>query len=78
MTDGMTEEVNDCVDYLRTGGMGETFGLADMARQMGEPKVQMDTSMALALCFLANKALDQIEAEMKAGWPGPRFGQVPQ
>jgi hypothetical protein len=41
----MTEAIEDVVDYLRTGGMGEVIGLTDLARQMKEPKVQMDTDM---------------------------------
>lgn len=48
----METEIDEAVKYLKDGGLGEVFGLADMTRQMNGPKVQMDTSMALALCLL--------------------------
>ncbi len=47
-------------EYLETGGLGETLGLAYMARDMGEPKVQMDTGMAVALCLMASEAVGSI------------------
>lgn len=71
----MTEAVEDVVDYLRTGGMGEVIGLTDLARQMKEPKVQMDTDMAMALCLLASEALDQREAALKAGMSEAPLGR---
>ena len=45
--------VAEATEYLRTGGIGEVIGLADMAFTMGHPKIQMDTDMALALAVLA-------------------------
>ena len=39
--------------YLRDGGIGEVYGLADLAMRLGQQKVQMDTDMAIALCRLA-------------------------
>jgi len=65
----MTDTVEDVLDYLRSGGMGEVIGLTDMARQMKEPKVQMGTDMAMALCLLASEALDEREKFLRAGFP---------
>lgn len=45
----------DAMRYLLTGGLGEVIGLADMARNMNWPKVQMNTDMAMALCTLAGR-----------------------
>lgn len=61
----MTERANDnipadiasALQYLRTGGLGEVVGFADLARQSKQPKVQMDTDMALALCIMAALSL---------------------
>lgn len=55
MTDAATRksEIEEAESYLRTGGLGEVIGLTDMAFTMDQPKVQMDTSMAMALCLLA-------------------------
>lgn len=47
----------DAREYLEGGGLGETLGLAYMARDMGSPKVQMDTDMAVALCLMASEAV---------------------
>jgi hypothetical protein len=55
MTNEMETEIAEALAYLKSGGLGEVYGLAEMSAQMGEPKVQMDTSMALALCRLANQ-----------------------
>ncbi len=53
----MTSE-KEALAYLSEGGLGEVFGMADICQKLGEPKVQMDTSMALALCRLASDGLD--------------------
>jgi hypothetical protein len=45
--------------YLETGGLGEVIGFTDMALQSDQPKVQMDTDMAMALCILASEALNR-------------------
>ena len=73
-----SDEVNDVLEYLRTGGFGEVVGLTEMSRQMGEEKVQMDTSMAMALLYLADRGMEKINEEMKADWPFPAFGQAKQ
>ena len=52
----------DARDYLCSGGLGEVYGLAELMQQVGEPKVQMDTSMALALCLLANEEVRRIRS----------------
>jgi hypothetical protein len=48
--------------YLETGGLGEVIGLTDLAFKMEQPKVQMDTEMAMALCVLAGEALNRRKA----------------
>jgi len=50
-------EIDEALKYLETGGLGEVIGFADVAQTMGQPKVQMDTAMALALCELANETI---------------------
>lgn len=42
-------DFDGAMEYLKTGGLGEVAGLADIARQMGDPKVQMNTDMAVAI-----------------------------
>lgn len=53
----MKYDVKEATEYLQTGGLGEVIGFTDVARQMEQPKVQMDTDMAMALCLLADEAL---------------------
>lgn len=55
--DNLTEGVAYSLKYLRSGGLGEVIGFADLARTMGDQKVQMDTDMAIALCILATTAI---------------------
>jgi len=50
-------DVAEATQYLSTGGLGEVIGLTDIARQNLQPKVQVDTDMAMALCLLADEAL---------------------
>lgn len=51
------EGIEDAKNYLRTGGLGEVMGLATMAIRMKQPKIQMDTDMAIALCIFADRAI---------------------
>lgn len=53
----MDEKIKDALKYLETGGLGEVYGLTDMAWQMGQPKVQSDTDIVMALCVLAQEAI---------------------
>lgn len=57
MTNG--ENIAEAKQYLETGGLGEVMGLAHISMEMDQPKVQMDTAMAIALCLLANEALNR-------------------
>lgn len=57
MPDSSKYDVEGASDYLATGGLGEVIGLTSIAMQMGQPKVQMDADMAMALCLLADEAL---------------------
>jgi hypothetical protein len=54
----MAYNLEEATRYLETGGLGEVYGLADMSRQLGQDRVQIDTDMAVALCRLAGKALE--------------------
>lgn len=55
--DNLPSDIAFSLEYLKTGGLGEVIGFADLAYEMKDPKVQMDTSMAVALCVLAAAAL---------------------
>ena len=57
MTQPQDKDIKEATEYLESGGLGETLNLAYMARGMAQPKVQMDTDMAIALCLLADEAL---------------------
>lgn len=67
---GYTKEQSDNISearrYLETGGLGEVIGITDLAMRGGSPKVQMDTDMALALCFMAAEAAIPTPAEKEA------------
>jgi hypothetical protein len=52
----MDSALEEQTAYLLDGGLGEVLGLASIAREMSEPKVLMDTDMAIALCLLADEA----------------------
>lgn len=52
--DNLAPDTVEALKYLRTGGLGEVFGLADQAGRIGAAKVQMDTPMAKALCLMAS------------------------
>jgi len=51
-------DIESATEYLRTGGLGEVIGFTGIALQMQQPKVQMDTDMAMALCLLASAAIE--------------------
>lgn len=53
----MANSVEEATTYLETGGLGEVIGFTSMAMQSGQPKVQMDSDMAMALCLLADEAM---------------------
>lgn len=56
MTNG--EKIAESKTYLETGGLGEVMGLATAAMRFELPKVEMDSQMAVALCLLAQEALN--------------------
>lgn len=55
-------DTKEAMMYLETGGLGEVIGLTQAAILMNQPKVQMDADMAMALCLLANEALERRRA----------------
>lgn len=55
-------DIDEATKYLETGGLGEVIGLASMAIQARQPKVQMDADMAMALCLLADETLKRRKA----------------
>lgn len=61
--------VQDAKAYLVTGGLGEVAGMADLALQMSQPQVQMDTGMAIALCQLAQTGVESYRAAKEAALP---------
>jgi hypothetical protein len=56
--DNLSASVRDARSYLSTGGLGEVLGFTSNAFHAGQPKVQSDTDMALALCLMASDCLD--------------------
>lgn len=50
-------DIEEATKYLETGGLGEVIGLTSMAIEMAQPKIQMDSDMAMALCLLADEAI---------------------
>lgn len=52
------ERIADARQYLETGGLGETIGLTSVYLDMGWPKVQLDTDMAMALLLMAAELAD--------------------
>lgn len=50
--------------YLETGGLGEVIGFTSLAADQKQPKVQMDTDMAMALCLLADEALKRSQCQL--------------
>jgi len=50
------KRIADAREYLEGGGLGEVIGFASIAFDMNQPKVQMDTDMAMALLFMASDA----------------------
>lgn len=70
----MTQGTDEARTYLLTGGLGEVIGLADVARDLGSPKVQMDTDMALALCELAASSSEAVFQSRVAPWMLACFG----
>ncbi|GHA15510.1 hypothetical protein GCM10007989_07860 [Devosia pacifica] len=62
--DNLPEDIRSAMDYLSTGGLGEVYGITDMAYRAGQPKVQCDADMMLAICMLASEALDARRAAL--------------
>lgn len=50
-------DIKAATEYLETGGLGEVIGFTSLALELDQPKVQMDTDMAMALCLLADETL---------------------
>ena len=61
--DNLPQGVRDSLEYLATGGLGEVIGFTSIALHHGQPKVQSDTDMAMALCLLASEALEARKAK---------------
>jgi hypothetical protein len=58
ITDNWEPNFDEARRYLLTGGLGEVVGLTDMAIQFGKRKVQSDSDMMMALCIIAQEAID--------------------
>jgi len=63
--DNLPEDIAFSVDYLATGGLGEVVMITDQAYRAKQPRVQSTPDMILALCILAQEAIDA-RAERKA------------
>ena len=55
--DGKVAAIEDAKKQLEAGGLGEGIGLASVAIQGGQSKINLDADIALALCLLADEAL---------------------
>lgn len=51
------DEMEDCREYLASGGLGEVIGFTSMYADMGHEKVQNDTALMLAILELAQLGL---------------------
>lgn len=58
--------IADARKYLETGGFGETLALAEAAWAARAPKVQMDTSMAIALLEWVGELSGQLKRRADA------------
>ena len=56
--DNVPEDIMFSVGYLSTGGLGEVVLVADAAYRAKQPRVQSTPDMILALCILAQEAID--------------------
>lgn len=63
------DAVREALKYLRSGGLGEVIGITSFSLEFGHPKIQSDTAMAMALCLLAQDALDAANTEPVAVKP---------
>ena len=53
----MDKRIQECIEYLQDGGMGEVIGLTSTAFGNGDKKVQCDTDLQMAILILADEAL---------------------
>ena len=54
----MGYNVKESIEYLENGGIGETMGFIEQYRlQLGAEKMAISADHAMALCILADEAL---------------------
>lgn len=65
--DNLPDDIASAIEYLATGGLGEVVGITHTAYLSSQPRVQSTPDLVLALCTLAQEALDVREssAEMR-------------
>jgi hypothetical protein len=54
----MNAPIDEALAYLRTGGLGEVEGFARIALEAGTERVVCSTDVAIALCMLADEAIN--------------------
>lgn len=54
----MNARINEAFAYLRSGGLGEVEGMARIALDAGSERVACSTDVAIALCMLAEEAIE--------------------
>lgn len=54
----MKADIETCLKYLETGGLGEVIGFTSISYELDQPKVQSDTDLMMAILILAQEALD--------------------
>lgn len=55
------KDIDDCLAYLKTGGLGEVIGFTQLYADMGHEKVQNDTDLTLAILELAAIGLETLK-----------------
>lgn len=58
-TKKFADSIDDAERYLREGGLGEVVGLTYAALEAGSKKVTSDADMVIALCRIAQDAIDK-------------------
>jgi hypothetical protein len=60
--DNLPEDIAFSLEYLATGGLGEVVMATDAAYRTKEPRITSTPDLILALCILAQEALDRRRA----------------
>jgi len=62
----LPSDINEAIEYLRTGGLAEVSGIADAAYHTGTQRLESEPAMMLALCMLAHMGIVMDAASRRA------------